>query len=345
MYCNVLLAPNRFTFRSGQMIDVDEKKDLSRNSFQIDYDRIIFSNSFRRLSKKTQVHPLSKNDHVHNRLTHSLETASVGRTLGFKSFKSFKKHKIHNCSDPSEVASLVQAACLAHDIGNPPFGHAGESVIKEWFSKHISDANSRLHSLFVELSDAERNDFKYFDGNAHSFRVVTQLENKQFKGGLQLTLPTLAAMIKYPWSSSSGENTKEKFGFFQGEKEIVDELFQFIGLKSNSDEYNRHPLSYLTEVADDICYALIDLQDAIELDILNIDDIVPIFKDLCDNYKLDTIIMDRNKTDTNKVAHMCAIAINNLTEHGLYVFEKNFVKILEDSKQVTQLSEENYQSA
>ena len=174
-----LLSKKRY-WEKGKY-EADEKETFFRSSFHKDYDRVIFSNSFRRLSNKTQVHPLAKNDHVHNRLTHSLEVASVGRSLGLRAGK-FLKDKYEELSiDPYDVAYIIQTACLAHDIGNPPFGHAGEEVIKEWFKRNENK------KILKGLTDEEIADFQTLDGNAQSFRIVSQLENSSFEGGLRLT--------------------------------------------------------------------------------------------------------------------------------------------------------------
>ena len=158
-----LLSKKRF--HSKDDFHEDKEEDIYRTSFHRDYDRVIFSNSFRRLSKKTQVHPLSRNDHVHNRLTHSLEVASVGRSLGIQAGEFFKK--FDDSINPYDVGYIVQTACLAHDIGNPPFGHAGEEVIKEWFFRN-------KEKIFLkDLNKNELNDFLHLDGNAQSFRIVT----------------------------------------------------------------------------------------------------------------------------------------------------------------------------
>tara|TARA_R110001583_G_scaffold195128_3_gene369578 strand:- start:12509 stop:13729 length:1221 start_codon:yes stop_codon:yes gene_type:complete len=282
---------------------------------------MIFSNSFRRLSKKTQVHPLSKNDHVHNRLTHSLEVASVGRSLGLKAGE-FLKSKYDSNINPYDVAYVIQTACLAHDIGNPPFGHAGEEVIKEWFQRN------KDNECLKPLSDHEVNDFIHIDGNAQSFRVVSQLENNAFAGGMRLTFATLGTLVKYPYSSAKcEENGKSKFNYFSSEKEIFDTIFSTLGLKESDGVYRRHPFSYLMEASDDICYGLLDLQDAIELKIINIEDVRPIFIDICGKEKTDEICNNSSYRETNIISKLVAIAINNLATHSMGVFEKNIEQL------------------
>ena len=170
-----LISTKRYDYRQG--VFTQSHYEPFRSPFLTDYDRIIFSNPFRRLSKKTQVHPLAKNDHVHNRLTHSLEVASVGRSLGLGVGAYLDEHHKLSPFNPYDVAAIVQSACLAHDIGNPPFGHAGEEIIKEWFALHCED-----DIIAREIDESQVRDFLSFDGNAQSFRIVSQLENHGFNG-------------------------------------------------------------------------------------------------------------------------------------------------------------------
>jgi len=315
-----LLSKKRY--RAADTIEADNTEEYYRSSFHRDYDRLIFSNSFRRLSNKTQVHPLSKNDHVHNRLTHSLEVASVGRSLGIKA-GIFLKTEDENIN-PYDIAYIIQTACLAHDIGNPPFGHAGEEVIKEWFKKN------KDKDFLKNLTKEEESDFHHLDGNAQSFRIVSQLENSYFMGGMRLTFATLGTLIKYPYSSGDCEIIgKSKFNFFQSEKNIFDLLFTELGLKNEDGTYRRHPLSFLMEAADDICYGLLDLQDAFELSILNLDDTKDIFTLLCGKEATDETYEHTSMIEINKVSKLVAISINNLALHVMNVFENNFDVITE----------------
>lgn len=297
--------------------EVDEKEEYYRSSFHRDYDRVIFSNSFRRLSNKTQVHPLSKNDHVHDRLTHSLEVASVGRSLGLRAGE-FLKNKGEDVN-PYDIAYIIQTACLAHDIGNPPFGHAGEEVIKEWFKK-----NEDKYFL-SDLSSNEKADFHHLDGNAQSFRIVSQLENSAFEGGLRLTFSTLGTLVKYPYSSENCESIgKSKFNFFQSEKDIFDAVFQELDLKNIDGTYRRHPLSYLMEASDDICYGLLDLQDAFELKIIDLNDTERIFNLLCGEETTKETYHDIRMNTINKVSKLVAKSMNNLAIHVMEIFENNY---------------------
>lgn len=313
-----LLSKKRY--RAPNQCEVDNTEEYYRSSFHRDYDRLIFSNSFRRLSNKTQVHPLSKNDHVHNRLTHSLEVASVGRSLGLKAGE-FLKTKDHNIN-PYDVAYIIQTACLAHDIGNPPFGHAGEEVIKEWFKKN------QEKDFLKKLKKEEKDDFHHLDGNAQSLRILSQLENSSFMGGMRLTFATLGTLIKYPYSSEKCEtNAKSKFNFFQSERDIFDLLFSELGLKNTDGTYRRHPLSFLMEASDDICYGLLDLQDAFELNIINLNDTENIFTLLCGKEATDEAYQNKSMNEINKISKLVAISINNLALHVMNVFEENFDEI------------------
>ena len=289
------------------------KDYIGRTGYERDYDRIIFSNPFRRLSRKTQVHPLSKNDHIHNRMSHSLEVASVGRSLGLYVGKFLKK--IDKNIKPYDIAYIVQTACLIHDIGNTPFGHTGQDVIKEWFKK---EENKRFTQGLNEL---EILDFKHLDGNAQSFRIVSKLEN------MNLTYGVLASIVKYPHGSKECEKIqKSKFSYFLSEKEIFDEVFSTMNLKTK-DKYKRFELSYLMEIADDICYGLIDLQDAIELKIISLDEVKEIFILLTDKGKWNEIINKGDMNDTTKIASLISLAIANLTNYASKIFESNYKKI------------------
>lgn len=253
----------------------DTKKENGRTEFQKDIDRITFSSAFRRLGRKTQVHLLSKNDHIHTRLSHSLETACVGRTLGVMVGQWIeKKGKEKNPANFStRVGEVVQAACLAHDIGNPPFGHAAEDAIRKWFKEEMSK------NWKSKLKKEEIADLEHFDGNPMAFRVVTYKEYNEAEGGMRLTYPTLGALMKYPRTSHFA-GIKHKFSCLKTEYETLSKIAGELGLiektriekTEDTDysevEYARHPLAYLVEAADDICYRVLDVEDAIELNLL-----------------------------------------------------------------------------
>jgi dGTPase len=242
----------------------------SRTDFDADVDRVVFSGAFRRLSRKTQVHPLAANDHVHTRLTHSLEVGQVGRALG-KALGQALHSELPKGASPSDLASIMQAASLAHDIGNPPFGHAGEEAMAHWFQVNG-------HRYFGSLSKEHRNDLSSVEGNAQGFRILTQTENHLFQGGLRLTYATLGAFLKYPWSSRVGE---KKFGAYLTEEKLLQVVADGLGLvKVSKHKWCRHPLAHLLEAADDICYAVIDLEDAVELRLLSFEEVSEVMLDM-----------------------------------------------------------------
>ncbi|SFX38550.1 deoxyguanosinetriphosphate triphosphohydrolase [Marinospirillum alkaliphilum] len=249
------------------------REERGRSPFHKDHDRIIFSGSFRRLGRKTQVHPLANNDHVHTRLTHSLEVACVGRSLGMLAGELLRP-ALPDWATPADLGVIVQAACLAHDIGNPPFGHAGEYAIRDWFRQ------AGQAGLLEGLSEAEQLDLQTFEGNAQGFRVVTQIEYNQFDGGMRLTHATLGAMLKYPWTVEHASN-KGKFSAFQTEKQQLREVADNLGLIQLEDwRWVRHPLVYLVEAADDICYALLDLEDGLEMEILQFAEVAELLESI-----------------------------------------------------------------
>lgn len=235
------------------------KHELTRSPFHTDYDRVVFSSSFRKLGRKTQVHPFAKSDHTHNRLTHSVEVASVGRSLGFGVGNVlFSQNLLPSHISPSDIGTLVQVACLAHDLGNPPFGHTGEDALREWFL----DKAHFLHGLTAD----EKSDICTYEGNAHSLRTVCRTEIYRNQGGMRLTAASLGTLLKYPWGSKRGNG---KFNIYQSEMPLMRTLADKLGLIQKDDDcWARHPLSYLMEAADDICYALLDLEDAVELELL-----------------------------------------------------------------------------
>jgi dGTPase len=234
----------------------------TRSPFQQDADLVVFSAAFRRLQDKTQVQPLSEGGRVRTRLTHSIEVASVGRSLGSAVADALRERRGFDAERCHALASAVHAACLAHDIGNPPFGHGGEDAIQAWFRAHPE----RLGGL----SAAQADDLRGFAGNAQGFRILTQLENYRGAGGLRLTHATLGAFMKYmvPAASldpHSAHVTRRKPGYFESEQAYVAELRAGLGLPAQT----RHPLVYLTEAADDICYAIVDLEDGYDAGLLD----------------------------------------------------------------------------
>lgn len=241
-----------------------QAQDPFRTPFHVDYDRVVFSNAFRRLGRKTQVHAFAKNDHTHNRLTHSVEVASVGRSLGSKVGGMLALGgMLPESVNGNDLGMVVQVACLAHDLGNPPFGHTGEDAMREWF-RHPSRAY-----LLENLSLQERNDVQTYEGNAHSLRQTANLEMYHNRGGMRLTAASTGALLKYPWTSTH-ELGRKKFNIYQTELPYIRRIATELGLPElGKDHWARHPLSYLMEAADDICYALMDLEDAIDLELLD----------------------------------------------------------------------------
>lgn len=248
-----LLSPVRLRRSPAPSAD----RARTRSPFQQDADLVVFSAAFRRLQDKTQVQPLSEGGRVRTRLTHSIEVASVGRSLGSAVAYGLGASRGLDAERSHAMASIVYAACLAHDIGNPPFGHGGEDAIQGWFHAHPT--------LLAPLTPAQREDFFCFDGNAQGLRALTQLENYRFDGGLRLTCATLGAFMKYAVQAAarvpgSANVAQRKPGFFESERSYIEELRTALRLPAGT----RHPLAYLTEAADDICYAIVDLEDGFD---------------------------------------------------------------------------------
>lgn len=271
------------------------RHEAGRSHFHKDHDRIVFSSAFRKLTGKTQVHPLAINDQIHTRLIHSIEVGSVGRSLGIKVAEKIAD-RLPEGTEPDDVGVIVQSACLAHDIGNPPFGHAGEYAIQDWFKL------PRNQGLMEPLSAAQAQDLQSFEGNAQGFRIVTQLEYHLFRGGLRLTYPTLGALLKYPWTAAHS-GPKGKFSCFLSEQKILAELAARLGLPQLEEgQWSRHPLSYLMEAADDICYAIIDLEDAVELNILAFEEVQPILTTICDDPQMVLPTLELTVSPARKLA-------------------------------------------
>lgn len=266
MHWERLLDPHRLNDKPRGSRD-----EIGRSPFHKDHDRIVFAGSFRRLGRKTQVHPLTDNDHIHTRLTHSLEVGCVGRSLGMIVGEGLRE-RLPDWISPADLGVIIQAACLGHDIGNPPFGHAGEYAIRDWFKRAENDGSGLLEGL----TDTQRADLLTYEGNAQGFRIVTQIEYNQFRGGMRLTAATLGTMLKYPWTVEHG-GKMGKFGAYQSEKHLLAEVTERLGLCSRGNwAWCRHPLAYLVEAADDICYALLDLEDGLEMGILRFDEVAEV---------------------------------------------------------------------
>ncbi|MBA2780642.1 deoxyguanosinetriphosphate triphosphohydrolase [Billgrantia kenyensis] len=265
------------------------RDEIGRSPFHKDHDRIVFSGSFRRLGRKTQVHPLTDNDHIHTRLTHSLEVGCVGRSLGMI-VGELLRERLPKWITPADLGVIVQAACLGHDIGNPPFGHAGEYAIRDWFKCAEAEGSGLLEGL----SARERADLLTYEGNAQGFRIVTQIEYNQFRGGMRLTAATLGTLLKYPWTVEHGGGAG-KFGCYQSEQPLLEDVARCLGLLPRGEgRWCRHPLAWLVEAADDICYALLDLEDGLEMGILRYEEVADVLLQIAGDPPPDYARMSRD---------------------------------------------------
>ena len=262
MQWDKLLSTKRFGMEQYHNAKYD-----GRTEFQRDYDRLIFSSPFRRLQNKTQVFPLPGSVFVHNRLTHSLEVSCVGRSIANEVALLLREKNPDLPKNMDEIGSIVAAACLAHDLGNPPFGHSGENAIATYFSEE------KGKQFQAQLTPEQWSDFTRFEGNANAFRLLTNQFEGRRNGGFVLTYSTLASIVKYPYESCYADSTKTKFGFFQTEKEAFERIAKELGLIRHPEfpnRYARHPLVYLVEAADDICYEIMDIEDAYKLRLLTL---------------------------------------------------------------------------
>jgi len=310
-----------------------KEQDDTRLGFEVDYDRIIFSAPFRSLQDKTQVIPLSKTDFVHTRLTHSLEVSvvgrSIGRLVGKKIIEKYPHLKEVHGYQPNDFGAIVAAASLAHDIGNPPFGHSGEKAIGEYFKigngKQFKD----------QLSEKEWQDLIDFEGNANGFSLLTATR-PGIEGGLRLSFATLGAFMKYPKESLPKKPTKniadKKYGFFQTDKDFFEEVAKELGMipnKTGNDiGFERHPLAYLVEAADDICYTIIDFEDGINLGLVSedfaLEYLIKLVKDNIDTPKFNALT-----TKEDRISYLRALAIGSLINDAVKVFVENEELILQ----------------
>lgn len=297
----------------------------SRNPFQKDWDRVVFCSAFRRLQDKTQVHSLPESDYVRNRLTHSLEVSSVGRSLGAQVGETVLQRHGDGLGNitAAEFGHIVAAACIGHDIGNPPFGHFGEATIQHWFRSGPGA------DLIAPLPEQQRRDFLHFEGNAQGFRVMTRLQNWRDAGGLRLTCATLATFMKYPFGSLAVDPDKGKFGHFSAETALFDEMVETVGLsRLGEDRYARHPLTYLVEAADDICYSVIDIEDGFKLGRITFAEaeerLHSLLRRLPPRYK-------EIDDETWKIAYLRAKVIGDLIDQAVDVFCDSEAAILQGS--------------
>ena len=327
---------------------IRKEQDETRLGFEVDYDRIIFSSEFRSLQDKTQVIPLSKTDFVHTRLTHSLEVSVVARSLGRKVGQKLLEKYPHLQSvhgyQINDFGAIAAAAALAHDIGNPPFGHSGEKAIGEYFKtgngKQFKD----------QLTDKEYQDLCDFEGNANGFKIVTQNRVGR-EGGLRLSYATLGAFIKYPKESLPKKPTNsisdKKYGVFQSEKEVFLDLADELGLiesnKGNDLSFHRHPLAFLVEAADDICYTIIDFEDGINLGLIQEEFAL----EYLINLVRESININKYNSLTNtkdRVSYLRALAINTLINEAVTIFMKNEELILKGEFNIALLERSKYEA-
>ncbi|TPN86349.1 dGTP triphosphohydrolase [Aquimarina algicola] len=325
-----------------------KEQDETRLGFEVDYDRIIFSSAFRSLQDKTQVIPLSKTSFVHTRLTHSLEVSVVGRSLGrVVGKKILEKHPhlstIHGYHF-NDFGAIVAAAALAHDIGNPPFGHSGEKAIGEYFK---TGSGVRYKS---ELTAKQYQDLIDFEGNANGFKILTETR-EGIEGGLRLSYATLGAFMKYPKESLPKKPTPhiahKKFGYFQNEIGCFNDVAEEVGLLKyrieNEVTYSRHPLTFLVEAADDICYTIIDFEDGINLGLIPEDHALEYLKKLVQ----DTLNISKYSgltTTADRLGYLRSLAINTLIQEATSVFIENEEKILSGTFDAALIDKSKYKA-
>ena len=324
-----------------------KEQDETRLGFEVDYDRVIFSSEFRSLQDKTQVIPLSQTDFVHTRLTHSLEVSVVGRSLGRRvGQKLIEKYphlqSVHGYQS-NDFGAIVAAAALAHDIGNPPFGHSGEKAIGEFFK------NGEGKKFKSELTDKQYQDLCDFEGNANGFKILTESREGR-EGGLRLSYATLGAFMKYPKESLPKKPTShiadKKYGFFQSEKEAFKDVAEELGLIPRNDKtlsYSRHPLAYLVEAADDICYTIIDFEDGINLGLIQEEFAL----EYLINLVRDTIQTEKYHSLTNtqdRISYLRALAIGTLINEAVDIFMENEESILKGEFSIALLDKSKYEA-
>jgi dGTPase len=325
--------------------DSAREYDPARPPWQVDYDRLVFSSAFRRLQDKTQVHPLSASDYVRTRLTHTFEVSSVARTLGTMAGASIlkscgeeayevkgQKGVLRDFLTPSDVGMIASAAALAHDIGNPPFGHSGEDAIRYWFS--TSDVAARVTKM---LTPRQQLDFERWEGNAAGFRILTRLQIYRNDNGMRLTTACLGAFMKYPTGADFIHRDKaeakadiagKKPGYFESDLEQWQEIAEDTGLiKTGDGRWCRHPLAYLTEAADDICYRIIDLEDGVRLGRITFEDFLKLMQCFLTAEGMNSL--EKCPTESDKVAYLRAKAIHKAIQEVFAVFKDRERDMLE----------------
>ncbi|MCB1775021.1 MAG: dNTP triphosphohydrolase [Gammaproteobacteria bacterium] len=314
----------------------------ARTDFQRDFDRVVFSSAFRRMQDKTQVFPLSKVDYVRTRLTHSLEAASIGRSLGtLVGEQVIQRHRLTDF-EAADFGGIVAAACLAHDIGNPPFGHSGEDAIRHW--AHSADYGARRVAM---LSGSEREDFLAFEGNSQGFRIITRLQNPDNDGGLQLTCATLAAFTKYPRESWLGGSrydgvSAKKQGFTAADRGAFETVARAVGLVPRDNHHAmwcRHPLAFLVEAADDISYRVIDIEDGYRLGHFSYDEVVELFWPMVTDQDRQLPRLQRIRELKDRVEFLRAKVINEVIRQVVACFLEHESEILSGHFDVPLLQE------
>ncbi|MDR1602915.1 MAG: dNTP triphosphohydrolase [Tannerella sp.] len=315
---------------SGKRLGIEayHERKHERTNFQRDYDRLVFSSPFRRLQNKTQVFPLPGSIFVHNRLTHSLEVSCVGRSLGNNVAGGLMLKYSGGDISFSEIGSVVSAACLAHDMGNPPFGHSGERAITAYFR----EGNGKRLEEKVRTEGGRWEDFINFEGNANAIRLLTHQFVGRRSGGFALTYSTLASIVKYPHASTFA--TKGKFGFFQTEEETYLKIARELGIHRiypDKAVYARYPLVYLVEAADDICYQIMDIEDAHKLRILTSEETIELMLQYFGGERLNSIYrtMKMVEDKNEKIAYLRSCIIGLLVDECTHVFLENETQILE----------------
>jgi dGTPase len=315
---------------SGKRLGIDavHERKHERTNFQRDYDRLVFSSAFRRLQNKTQVFPLPGSIFVHNRLTHSLEVSCVGRSLGNNVATGLIQQ--YGTDEPgfTEMGAIVSAACLAHDMGNPPFGHSGERAISAYFL----EGNGRRLEEEVRNEGGRWEDFVRFEGNANAMRLLTHQFVGRRTGGFVLTYSTIAAIVKYPFAST--QTTKGKFGFFQSEENTYKRIANELGIvqpDTTVPKFVRYPLVFLVEAADDICYQIMDIEDAHKLKLLTTNETVDLMLQFFHGKRLDSVQKTlRIVSDINEqIAYLRSAVIGLLVDECTKIFLLNESKLLQ----------------
>jgi dGTPase len=330
-WCNLL--------SNERLCDANYTEQLNRSIFIQDYDRIVFSAPFRRLANKTQVQPLYEHDHVHHRLIHSIEVGSVGRSLATAIGQWLVEEKYIEKGKEDSLANIVQAACAAHDIGNPPFGHSGEEAIGAWFSEQFKNPKGLLADLDLGL----REQFCSFEGNAQGFRIITNTDMYRNDGGMRLSMAVLGAFVKYPLTAATkmelakvayeddGYFGKKKYGIFNSELSIIEQVSAKLQLErvenGSNTWWRRHPLVFVVEAADDICYNIVDLEDAFTTGELQFEVVRDALFELADKPNRDTSYM----SEAELIAYLRAVSIGKSIDSCLEAFKRNYSAIMAGS--------------